>query len=77
MHKKGGVTTFPLRPYVDKLTTSVADKHFRFEFMVAGHCRLRKKMVQNCGERRQGKQNMVSRFKEVEMGGCMEFYNST
>jgi len=34
-------------------------------------------MVQNCGERRQGKQNMVSGFKGVEMGGCMELYHST
>ena len=35
--KKGGVTTFPLRPYVDTLM-SVADEHFRFKFMVAGRC---------------------------------------
>ena len=34
-------------------------------------------MVQNCGERRQGEQNMVNRFKGVEMGGCTELYHST
>jgi hypothetical protein len=33
-------------------------------------------MVQNCGERRQGKQNMVNRYKGVEMGGCMELHHS-
>jgi len=34
-------------------------------------------MVQNCWDRKQGKQNKISRIKGVEMGGCMEFYCST